>query len=111
MGPRTLVLNHQIFFELWRDPLFWENAPSWEADRELADLEVVAAEDNQSSLSIQKSELYNAWVNKLKSSKTRPEVVAELVDFVRAKRKNKTENLAVRSKTGQTVVISFGANL
>jgi len=107
VGPKSLVLNHQIFFELWRDPLFWENASHWEADRELADLEVSAAEEAKSSLSIQKGDLYNAWVNQLLSNSD-PEAVLQIISFIRNKRNNKSEDLVLLDKRGRPVVLSYG---
>jgi hypothetical protein len=107
MGPRPLVINHQIFFELWRDPLFWECVPSWEADRELADLEVAAASEAKNTLSIQKGDLYNAWVNRIVDPREE-EAVFELINFIRNKRNNCLEDLILLTKSGKPVVIAYG---
>jgi len=107
VGPCTLIINHQIMFSIWRDPLFWESAPSWEVHRDLAELEVAAAEELKSSLSIKNSDLYNAWITKLLSDKCEDEL-EEFVNYVRHKRKNRPENLALLDKQGRVRVISFG---
>jgi hypothetical protein len=107
VGPSTLIINHQIMFDIWSDLLFWESAPSWEMYRELAELEVAAAEELKSSLSIKNSDLYNAWITKLLSDKCEDEL-EEFVSYVRRKRKYRPENLALLDKQGRARVISFG---
>jgi len=83
-------------FQLWSDPLFWESAPGWEDDRELADTEVAAAIEEQSSLSIRHSELYNAWVTLLEVFvESNPTMVKQITDYIHKQRKYRREQIVL----------------
>ena len=91
-----LILDHQLLYQLWADPLFWESVPDWEADRELADMEVAAAIEDQSSLSIRHSELYNAWVTQLAIfADTDPAKVKQITDYIHKKRGYRQEQIVL----------------
>lgn len=96
MGSKALALDHQIMFQLWSDPLFWESAPGWEIDRELADMEVAAAIEDKSSLSIRHSELYNAWVTQLEAFvDAAPDMVKQITDYIHKKRRYRQEQIVL----------------
>jgi len=92
----VLVLNHDLMFQLWKDPLFWEYVPSWEGDREEAEVLVEEAIEEQSSRRIQYSDLYNAWVGRLTWYANRDRSpVCEIVGYIRSKRKNNLEQIVL----------------
>jgi hypothetical protein len=106
-----LVLDHNLMFQLWNDPLFWESAPDWEADRELADTEVAAAVEDKSSRGIRHSELYQAWVTLLTASlEDNPEKVRQITDYIHKKRKHRREQIVLPATVpgGAQVLLSNG---
>jgi hypothetical protein len=107
MGSRPLVLDHQLLVQLWSDPFFWECVPSWEADRELAEMEVAATLEDQSSLSVRHSELYNAWISQLEFCvSTDPDKVKQITDYIHKKRKYRQEQIVLpAAKTRRTLVL------
>jgi len=107
LGPQKLILDHHLIFQLWSDPLFWEAAPSWEDDRELADTEVAAAIEDQSSLSIRRSELYNAWMTLLEVFvESNPAIVKQITDYIHKKRKYRREQIVLPvTQTRRTQVL------
>jgi hypothetical protein len=94
-------------FQLWSDPLFWEAAPGWEDDRELADTEVAAAMEDQSSLSIRRSELYNAWTTQLEAFvDAAPGMVKQITDYIHKKRRYRREQIVLpATQTRRTQVL------
>ena len=97
MGPESVTviqIDHQIVYELWRDPYFWEMVPSWEEDRDLAEFEVNAAEESKSSLSIKHSELYHDWVVELERCFTRDQrKLQEIINYIRFQRYRPEEEI------------------
>ena len=94
MGSKALVLDHNIVLQMWLDPYFWETAPDWEADRDQAEHEAALAAEEQSSISIKHSELYNAWITRLESSVVAdPGVVSQITDYIHRKRKYRQEKI------------------
>lgn len=109
-----LVLDHNLMFQLWSDPLFWESAPDWEADRELADTEVAAAIEDKSSRSIRHSELYKAWVTLLTTClKDNPGKVSQVTDYIHKKRKRRREQIVLPAlgPGGTQVLLSNGVEV
>lgn len=102
-----LILDHQLMLQLWSDPYFWENAPDWEADRDMAEAEAAAAAEDQSSLSVRHSELYNAWANRLEyCASTNPDVVKQITDYIHKKRKYRREQIVLpATKARRTMVL------
>jgi hypothetical protein len=93
--------------QLWADPLFWESAPDWEADRELAEEAVEAAFEAQSSLSVRHSDLYNVWMNQLAiCNDTHPDKVKQLTDYIHKKRRYRQEQIVLpATQTRRTQVL------
>jgi hypothetical protein len=107
MGSQALVFDHHLAVQLWADPFFWENAPSWEDDREMAEAEAEAAAEDKSSLSVRHSDLYNAWANRLEyCASTDPAVVRQITDYIHKKRKYRREQIVLpATKTRRTMVL------
>lgn len=92
----TFIVDHTIAFDLWRDPLFWENAPSWEKYRELTEPLVEEALQDGNSLSIKVSALYNIWRSEIAAAVSqRPDKVKEITDYIRHKRSNRKEQIVL----------------
>ena len=96
MGSESVVLDHNLIFELWNDPLFWENVPSLEMYREEAETEVAKAVETQSSLSVKVSPLYNLWIKLLRTwHDTEPANVRQLTDYIHKKRLRRQEAIVI----------------
>lgn len=102
-----LILDHHLMFQIWSDPLFWEAAPDWEDDRELAETEVAAAIEDKSSLSIRHSELYNAWVTLLEAYVSNdPRRVKQITDYIHKQRRYRREQIVLpATRTRRTQVL------
>lgn len=97
MGPKDLILDHQLTYEIWSDPLFWELAPSWLTFREEAEVSVAEAQAMRTSLLIKSSKLYNSWINEILIAKEKNnERLHELVEYIKQKRNYKQERITVK---------------
>lgn len=110
MGSKPLVVDHQLIYQLWLDPYFWETAPDWEADREAAEAEAAAAAEEQSSLSIRHSELYNAWMAELeRCASTNPAKVEQITSYIHKKRNHRREQLVLpATRARRAILLSNG---
>lgn len=92
----TLHVDHTVAFDLWRDPLFWENAPYWEKYREMTEPLVEEASKDGNSLSIKVSSLYNTWRSEIADRHiNQPAAVKEITDYIRYKRGNRQEEIVL----------------
>lgn len=97
MGPKDLILDHQLTYEIWSDPLFWELAPSWLTFREEAETSAAEAQAMRTSLLIKSSKLYNDWINEiLISLEKNTERLHELVNYIKQRRNHKQERITVK---------------
>jgi len=107
MGSKSEVkVDHQLIFELWGDPYFWEAAPDWEADRESAEFEVALSESEQSSLSVARSELYNSWMQELlRCASQDPDKLKQITDYIHKKRKYRQEQIIIPATKARTAIV------
>ena len=99
MGPKQIVLDHNIVMQLWSDPFFWEMVPELEDDRGIAEAVLVEAEESQSSLIVKNSSLYNSWIDIItRWATTKPKVVKQITDYIHEKRGYKPEVIKLPSR-------------
>jgi hypothetical protein len=111
MGSKPLILNHNFIFELWNDPMFWEQVSVLEEYRDEAEVEVAKAIQSQSSLSIKVSLLYNLWIKMLRAwHDTEPAKLKQLTDYIHSKRLQRREAIVIPadSQHREPLIISEG---
>lgn len=92
---RKLKLDHNLTYELWNDPMFWESAPAWEDYREEAEEAVAEATEMQSSVYLKPTKIYNKWVADILVAKEKNnDRLRQIVSYVN-KRRGKKEDIIV----------------
>ncbi len=103
MGPEKLIINHNIMLQLWDEPKFWELFPELEDTRPAAESLAEQSRLAKNSLGVKGSDLYNEWQSMLELwAITKPDILDRLVSYIRSKRKNQAEGIALPSGTDLT---------
>ena len=98
MGPAQIVLDHNLTYELWRDPLFRELTPWFDDFSEQVNKVTNEAEAQDSSLAIKNSLVYNQWLVKLNALIVSDiEQLRPLFEHIRRKRNNRRESILIPS--------------
>lgn len=101
------LLDHTIIYQLWGDPLFWESAPDWEADRMEAEEAIAHVDEEQSSLNLKHTDLYNAWVNEINRCRQHDQKkLNQIVRYIQRRRNYRNESIVMElPKTRQKVTL------
>lgn len=108
MGPKQIILDHNLTYEIWRSHLFKEMAPWFEPFFDEVDALVNDVDLKQSSLVIKNSPVYNQWLETLR--KLAENDIAQLQPmavFVQSSRNHMDETLVLPAdRVNPSIVLS-----